>query len=168
LQQVPDAQFIMVGDGPLAFEVQQAIGDEQRIKVLGYRDDVPEILSILDVFALSSLFEGLGRALTEAMLMGIPVVVTAVDGMPELVTHTKTGLLSPPQNPAQLAENIIWMLEHPEGAYRMGQCARERVAPNFGVKQMVDKIEALYERLLVEKGRPKALSQLRHTRQSNA
>ncbi len=151
LQQKPDNQFIMVGDGPLAAEVRQAIGAEQRIKVFGYRDDVPEILSILDLFVLSSLWEGLGRALTEAMIVGVPVAATAVDGVPELVTHRETGLLSPPADPARLAENIIWMLEHPEEAQRMRQRARNRVVPTFSAERMVEQIEELYERLLVEK-----------------
>jgi glycosyltransferase involved in cell wall biosynthesis len=151
LQQQPNLQFIMVGDGPLASEVRQAIGDEQRIKVLGYRDDVPEILSILDLFVLSSLWEGLGRALTEAMIMGVPVTATAVDGVPELVTHRQTGLLSPPGDPLRLAENIIWLLEHPEEALRMRRSARNRVVPAFSADRMVEQIEALYERLLFEK-----------------
>jgi glycosyltransferase involved in cell wall biosynthesis len=152
LQQKPDVQFIMVGDGPLAPEVQQVIGDEQRIKLLGFRDDVPEILSILDLFVLSSLWEGLGRALTEAVLMSIPVAATAVDGVPELITHGKTGLLSPPGNPAQLAKNIVWLLDHPEEAQKIGQSARPWVVPTFSAERMVEQIEALYERLLVEKG----------------
>jgi glycosyltransferase involved in cell wall biosynthesis len=168
LQQKPDIQFIMVGDGPLAPEVRQAIGDEPRIKVLGYRDDVPEILSILDVFALSSLWEGLGRALTEAMIMGVPVAVTAVDGVPELVTHQETGLLSPLQDPIQLAKNVVWLLEHPKAAREIGQRAREHVVPNFGVKQMVDKIETLYERQLADKGYAKILPHLGRTSQINA
>jgi glycosyltransferase involved in cell wall biosynthesis len=152
LQQKPDVQFIMVGDGPLASQVRQAIGDEQRIKLFGYRDDVPEVLSILDLFVLSSLWEGLGRALTEAMIVGVPVVATAVDGVPELVTHQQTGLLSPPGVPARLAENILWMLDHPEETQRMSQCARIRVVPTFGAERMVEQIETLYERLLIEKG----------------
>ncbi len=152
LQQKPDVQFIMVGDGPLASEVHHAIGDDQRIRVLGYRDDVPEILSIFDLFVLSSLWEGLGRALTEAMIVGVPVAATAVDGVPELVTHQQTGLLSPPGDPPQLAENAIWLLDHPEEAQRMKRCARNRVVPAFSAERMVGQIEALYERLLVEKG----------------
>jgi glycosyltransferase involved in cell wall biosynthesis len=152
LQQKPDAQFIMVGDGPLASEVRQAIGDEQRIKVFGYRDDVPELLYILDSFVLSSLWEGLGRALTEAMIMEVPVAATAVDGVPELVTHQQTGLLSPPGEPARLAKNVMWLLDHPEEAQKMGQCAKKRVVPTFSAERMVEQIEALYERLLVEKG----------------
>jgi len=151
LQQKPDIQFIMVGDGPLASKVHEAIGNEPRIKVFGYRDDVPEILSILDLFVLSSLWEGLGRALTEAMIIGVPVAATAVDGVPELVTHQQTGLLSPPGEPARLAENIMWLLDYPEEAERMRQCARNRVVPTFGAERMVEQIEALYERLLVEK-----------------
>jgi glycosyltransferase involved in cell wall biosynthesis len=152
LQQRPDTQFILVGDGPLAEQVYQEIGDEPRIKVLGYRDDVPELYRILDVFALSSLWEGLGRALTEAMLSGVPVAATAVNGIPELVKHQETGLLSPPQQPTQLAENILWLLAHPQEARRISQRARDRVAPTFGAQQMIAQIEALYERLLATNG----------------
>lgn len=152
LQQKPNAQFIMIGDGPQAAEVRQAIANEPRIKLFGYRDDIPEILSILDVFALSSHWEGLGRALTEAMIMKVPVAATAVDGVPELVTHQKSGLLSPPGQPARLAENILWLLDNPEEVQKMKKCAIERVIPAFDANLMVEKIEELYERLLVEKG----------------
>ena len=151
LQQKPHVQFIMVGDGPLASEVHRAIGDEQRIKVLGYRDDVPEIMSVLDLFVLSSLWEGLGRALTEAMFAGVPVAATAVDGVPQLVTHLQTGLLSPPEHSAQLAKNIVWLLDHPLEAQRMTKNAKSRVVPSFGADRMVQQIEALYARLLDEK-----------------
>lgn len=151
LQQKPDVQFIMVGDGPLASEVHRAIGDEGRIKVFGYRNDVPEILSILDLFVLSSLWEGLGRALTEAMFVGVPVAATAVDGIPELITHQQTGLLSPPGEPVRLAENITWSLDHPDEVKIMKQNAMSRVVPTFSAERMVEHIEELYERLLAEK-----------------
>ncbi len=151
LQVKPEAQFLMVGDGPMAAEVHQAIGDEQRIKVLGYRDDVPEIYAILDIFVLSSLWEGLGRALTEALSVGVPVAATAVNGIPELVIHGETGLLSPPRDPAHIAQNILWLLDHPEEAKVMSRRAQERIVPVFGAKQMINQIDALYERLLVAK-----------------
>ena len=143
-----DVQFLMIGDGPLAGEVAAAIADEPRITAVGQRDDVPEILAVLDVFVLSSLWEGLGRALTEAMVLGIPVAVTAVNGMPELVTHGETGMLSPPSDPAALADNIVWLLDHPDEARRFGEQGRERVLPQFSAGQMVTRIDALYEMLL--------------------
>ncbi|MGH7493170.1 MAG: glycosyltransferase family 4 protein [bacterium] len=152
LRHRPEAQFILAGDGPLAPAVVEAIGAEKRIKMLGFQENVPEIFSILDVFALASLWEGLGRALTEAMSMGIPVAATSVNGVPELVVHGETGLLSPPQNPALLAENLTWLLDHPKVARQMAQSAQERVLPGFSVEQMNAQIDELYERLLMAKG----------------
>jgi glycosyltransferase involved in cell wall biosynthesis len=140
----------MVGDGPLEIEVRKAIGDEKRIKLLGYRDDVPELLTIIDVFALSSLWEGLGRALTEAMILGRPVAATAVNGVPELVNHGETGLLSPPGQPLMLAENILWLLKHPVEAQNMARLARDRTWSDFDAERMVERIEALYETLLAK------------------
>ncbi len=148
LERKPDVQFILVGDGPLTSVVRKAIGPELRIKMLGFQDNVPEILSILNVFALPSLWEGLGRALTEAMMMGVPVVATSVNGVPELIVHQETGLLSPPANPAKLAENIIWVLDHPQEAQRMSHSASERVVPDFSAERMLKQIDALYQRLL--------------------
>jgi len=147
----PGVQFVMVGDGPLAEEVRRAVGGERRIKVTGYRADVPEILSLMDVFVLPSLWEGLGRALTEAMIMARPVAATAVEGVPELVVHGETGLLSRPGRPADLAENVLWLLDHPGEAGEMGRRARERVVPAFSAELMVERIEELYERLLAGK-----------------
>jgi glycosyltransferase involved in cell wall biosynthesis len=154
LQDRPDAQFIMIGDGPLLAEVTAALADEPRIRLLGYRDDVPEILQILDVFALSSLWEGLGRALTEAMVAGAPVAATNVNGIPELVAHGRTGLLSPPADPAALAANIRWLLDNPEDARRMSEAARERVLTDFDSEKMIDQIAGLYERLCAQKLAP--------------
>lgn len=156
LQCKPHMQFVWVGDGPLAAAVQQAIGDERRIRVFGYRDDVPEILAVLDIFALSSLWEGLGRALTEAMIVGVPVAATAVDGVPELVKHHETGLLSAPGNPAQLANNLVWLLDHPLAAQTMKDRAQKQVVPAFGAERMVERIEGLYERLLDAKENARA------------
>lgn len=154
LQSKPHVQFIMVGDGPMAQEVEEAIGTEHRIKIMGFIENVTEIYAILDIFALSSLWEGLGRALTEAMIMAVPVAATNVGGIPELVIHKETGLLSNPGEPGELAENILWLLDHPEEAKKMSFCAKDRVIPAFSGKHMVEQIEALYERLLLEKKQP--------------
>ncbi|MCI0698398.1 glycosyltransferase family 4 protein [candidate division KSB1 bacterium] len=144
----PDVQFILAGDGPLEAAVSRAIGAETRIKMLGFRNDVPKLLSILDIFVLTSLWEGLGRALTEAMIVGVPVAATSVDGIPELVSHRSTGMLSPPGNPHAMAENILWLLDHPKEAQEMSRSARKRVVPAFSAERMVEETDALYQRLL--------------------
>lgn len=151
IQKKANVQFVIAGDGPLASEVKKAIVSEQRIRLLGFRSDIREVLGILDVFALSSLWEGMGRALTEAMSVGLPIAATSVGGVPELVEHGETGLLSPPKNPVELADNILWLLDHPAEALKMGKVARDRVVPAFGVERMVERIEDLYERLMLNK-----------------
>jgi hypothetical protein len=86
-----------------------------------------------------------------SMMMGIPVAATSVNGVPELVVHEETGMLSPPKNPEQLAANLAWLLDHPEAARQMGKNAQERALPLFGAEQMVAQIDELYERMLIMK-----------------
>ena len=149
LHKHPHAQFIICGEGPLLGEVKRAIGDESRIKMLGFRSDVPDILGTLDLLVVSSLWEGLGRSLTEAMIGGVPVAATAVDGIPELVTHRKTGLLSAPANPGELAGNIDWILSNRAAANAMSERAKTQVRRDFCAARMVDKIDELYRELLL-------------------
>ena len=153
LTRQPDVQFLIVGDGPLESATKRAIGAEPRIKMVGFYENIPEILALLDIFALSSLWEGLGRALTEAMTMGLPVAVTPVGGVPELVIHKETGLLSAPGDPEKLAENILWLLDHPQDAQILGKKAREKVLSDFSAEKMVERIENLYQGLLEKNGR---------------
>jgi glycosyltransferase involved in cell wall biosynthesis len=148
LRNHPDAQFIICGEGPLMEEVKKGIGAEPRIRILGFRDDVPDIMATLDLLVVSSLWEGLGRSLTEAMIMGVPIAATAVDGIPELVKHRETGLLSPPADPAQLAANIDWILSHRADAKAMAARAKAQVQRDFCATRMVSRIDGLYCELL--------------------
>lgn len=152
LKRHPNAQFLIVGDGPLELQTQNAIGSESRIKMIGFQENMPEILALIDIFALSSLWEGLGRALTEAMIMGLPAAATSVGGIPEIIIHQETGLLSPPGNPTKLADNIIWLLDNPQEAQIMGESARSKVLSNFSAEKMIERIENLYQKLLEENG----------------
>jgi glycosyltransferase involved in cell wall biosynthesis len=151
LQRVPEVQFVMVGDGPLRQKVEKLIGGDSRIKILGYRQDVPQILQTFDIFVLSSWWEGLGRALTEAMIVGLPVVATRVNGVPELVIDGETGLLAPPQCPHLLAEKIVCLLQNPDAAKQFGQNARQKVASRFNADLMIERISNLYQQLLEAK-----------------
>ncbi len=152
LRSRPDAQVVLAGDGPLADEVRAAAADEPGIRLIGHRSDVPDVLSAFDVFMQASLWEGLGRAATEAMVMRLPVAATAVDGVPELVEHGVTGLLSKPRDTSALAQNVLWLLNDPVEARRMGARGHSRVVPAFDVDHMVRSIERVYERVLATAG----------------
>lgn len=145
----PDACFVMVGEGPLA---AAAKAEAERlgvtIRFTGFRADAPRIASAFDVFVISSLYEGLGRALTEAVASGRPVVATAVNGVPDLIVPGATGLLASPGDPASLAAGVLWLLDHPVEAARMGEAGSRWVRWMFDPKLMCALIDQTYCRLL--------------------
>jgi glycosyltransferase involved in cell wall biosynthesis len=144
-----EARFIWVGQGELLVEAR---AEAQRLGVqvdfLGFSPDATKIAACFDVYVVSSLYEGLGRALTEAMASGRPVVATAVNGVVDLVQSGSTGLLAPPADPEALAKNVRWMLQHPTEARRMGEAARTRVRDLFQPEMMCALIEETYAQLL--------------------
>jgi glycosyltransferase involved in cell wall biosynthesis len=151
LQHHPDTLLLLVGDGELRQELEDQVSRldiTNKVRFLGSREDVPEILKIADIFALSSLWEGLGRAMTEAMLVGKPVVVPAIYGIPEIVHHHETGLLFEAKNVEQLADNLVYLLDHPDERDRLGQNAKNLTRKLFDGDAMVRQIEGVYEKLL--------------------
>ncbi len=153
-QSAPETWFVMVGDGPLRPQVETLVtelGLNDRLILTGLRRDIPELLATFDIFALSSLWEGLPRVLPQAMAAGLPVVATAVDGNAEAIEDGVNGLLVPPEQPGELAQAVIRLLHDPQMARRMGQAGRAR-ADEFDAWKMVDEIANLYENLLREKG----------------
>jgi glycosyltransferase involved in cell wall biosynthesis len=153
-QSVPEAWFVMVGDGPLRAEVEALAADlglTGRLVLTGLRRDVPELLAAFDLFALSSLWEGLPRVLPQAMATGLPIVATAIDGNAEAVTSGENGLLVPAGEPAALAQAIVELLCNPSQAAQMGRVGRTRTG-EFGARKMVEEIAELYTRLLAQKG----------------
>jgi glycosyltransferase involved in cell wall biosynthesis len=144
----PAAHVLVVGDGPLRAEVERAAAGEPRIHLLGFRNDVPDLLAASDVLAFSSRWEGLGRALTEAVLAAKPVVATAVNGVPDLVVDGATGHLVPPGRPDLLAERTLAVLGLPDRGTSLGAAGAARIAGRFDVSSMVAGIEALYREAL--------------------
>jgi glycosyltransferase involved in cell wall biosynthesis len=118
------------------------------VQLTGFRSDASRLAAGFDVFVISSLYEGLGRALTEALGSGRPVVATAVNGVPDLVTPGATGLLAPAAAPEELAECVRWMLDHPVEARRMGEQGRARVLTTFEPASMCRLLDRGYMRLL--------------------
>ncbi len=150
LDKVPDAWFIVVGDGPLREEVERltaALGISGRLILTGLRRDIPAMMAAFDVFCLTSLWEGLPRVIPQAMATGLPVVATAADGNAEAVVQGVTGLLVPPSDVQALAEAAITLLLDPKTAGRMGHAGRTRAA-EFDAGKMVDDIANLYRCLL--------------------
>jgi len=114
---------------------------------LGFREDVPQILASLDLFVLSSYLEGLGTSIMDAMASRLPVVATEVGGIPELVTHEKTGLLVPPKDPGALAEAILKLYRDRELAASYGEEGYKVVHEKYSSRAMAKKIIKEYEHI---------------------
>lgn len=151
LQHVPDAHFIISGDGPLR-EVLRAeteqLGVSARVHFTEWVSKVGPVLSVLNILVTPSLWEAFGIVNLEAMACGVPVVGSRVDGIPEVIRDGETGLLVPPADPAGLAQAIIDLLRDQERAHQMGECGREWVARQFSVSATIKSHEQLYQKLL--------------------
>jgi glycosyltransferase involved in cell wall biosynthesis len=142
---------VWIGDGPLSAEVEaqgRTLGLGSRLHMAGEREDVPALLPGLDVFVMTSLYEGLPCALVEAMQCGLPVVATAVNGVPEIVFHNVTGLLIPPARPQACAAALGYMLDHPDTARRLADAGRREVAGRFDASAASAALGGVYEAAL--------------------
>jgi glycosyltransferase involved in cell wall biosynthesis len=152
--QVPEAQFVLAGDGPLrtSLEAQaHSLGVEERVKFLGYRSDIADLLADCDVFVLPSLYEGLPLSILEAMSAGKPVIATHIGGTDEAVIAGETGLLVPPANPTALAVAIRAVLTDRPLAQRLASAGRARVEQEFSATKMVQQVIAVYDELLAKR-----------------
>lgn len=150
LDRRPDAHFVLVGYGPLDEEVRRRrreLGLEERVHLPGSQSDVRRFLSAMDVYLMSSDFEGLPVALLEAMAMRLPVVVTSVGGIPEAVDET-CGRLGPPGNCESLVAAVLELVDDPCLRAELGAAARDQVERRFGMERMVADIQAVYERAI--------------------
>ncbi len=125
----------------------------------GERSDVDALLPGLDLFLMTSLYEGLPCALIEAMRIGLPVVATAVNGVPEIVISGETGILVPPGRPADTARAVRYLLERPGEAGRMGLAGRGLVAGRFTAQGAATALASLYEDALSPRTAPWSLSE---------
>lgn len=153
VDRAPNAHFVAVGDidpvlGRPIFALVEELGLRERFHFLGFRKDVPEILSAMDIFVLASVSEGFPLVALEAMAAGKSVVMTRAGGQQELIEDGRNGLLVPAGDAAALAGAITDLLTNPERAAAMAQQAGMRVRTDFTTEKMVAGYEALYERLL--------------------
>jgi glycosyltransferase involved in cell wall biosynthesis len=117
---------------------------DDRVRLLGFRSDVPDVLAAADVYAMPSLYEGAPLGLMEAMFAGKAIAASAVGGIPELVTHDREALLTPPGHAAALAESLHSLLSDPERRALLGRAAQRRAQSQFTLERMTDEYERLY------------------------
>lgn len=151
LAKLPNIRFFIVGRGELMDELQaqaSALGLKRQLVFTGFRSDVGAFYNVADLCVMSSIEEGLGTAVLDAMACGIPVVATRAGGLPEIVRDGQTGRLVAPADPLALAEGIIDLLRHPELAEAMADQGRAAVGQCFSLQVMVDKNIEVYRKIL--------------------
>ncbi len=161
IKDFPDTEFVMVGS-PLESDrdsclhevlgLKSSLGLGERLKILGYRDDVPALMSIFDLFVLPSYREGMPRVLIEAMASSLPVVATNIRGCREEVVDGVTGILIEPGDIRALCSAMKTVLSKPELARDMGTRGRERVLELFDEKEVIAK-QIEYIKHLIEEAR---------------
>lgn len=147
---LPEVDLLMVGDGPLRGELESLAIDLRivdRVKFLGIRSDIPDIMGAADLFALTSLSEAASLTLLEAMAIALPVVVTAVGGNPEIVRHEREGLLVPRGDAEACAAAFRRIFAEPGLAERLGSAGRARAFDKYQLERTVESYYRLYKRL---------------------
>ncbi len=152
LEAQPTAIFVSAGQGPLEREIaalHRRLGVGDRFRLLGYRSDVLDVVAAFDVFTLASHHEGLPVAAMEAQVLGLPIVATAVGGLPEVVRNGREGRLVPPHRPDLLADALLEVLADPASRASMSAAART-ASERFDVARALADVERRYS----EVGRP--------------
>jgi len=156
IQRFKNVRFLIVGDGASRKELEEysaQLGLNKHVVFLGFRLDVPTLLSEISVSVLPTLSEGLSNSLLEAMAASVPVVATTVGGNSEVVQGGITGLLVPPRDAEALARAIGRLLEQPWLGIKFGLAGRDRVTERFALEQMTRATARLYEGLMERSGK---------------
>lgn len=151
VSRVPNLVTLIAGDGPERKELEGLaahLGLTGRVRFLGWRDDAVELLGALDVFCMSSRWEGCPMVLLEAMAMRCPVVATDIGGVREIVINEETGLLVAPGDPEALAEAVLRLLVTDATRERMAAAGRRRVEQHFSAENMLAAYTRLYRNLV--------------------
>lgn len=149
LRRVPDARFVIAGEGELRESLEQQVkhlGLEKHVFFTGFRTDVLSLIKAFDIFVMSSITEGLGTSLLDAMACGRPIVATTAGGIPEVVDKDVTGLLVPPRDHHAMADAIVKLLDDDQMRTRMGEAGIARANAMFSAERMVQETLSAYGR----------------------
>lgn len=148
LERAENTYFLLIGDGPLRPQIEkeaEALGIMNRVRFLGKRSDVWELLNQIDLFVLSTHFEGCSNVIMEAMAAEKPVIATLAGGNAELVTDSVTGYLIPIGDDAAMAEKILTLINNPDLAIQMAKAGRNKIASEFTIARTAKETLTLYE-----------------------
>jgi glycosyltransferase involved in cell wall biosynthesis len=150
IQRLPDARFVILGEGELRDHLEKQIHEhhlEKHVLLPGFRTDVLGCIKGFDLFAMSSVTEGLGTSLLDAMACARPIVATRAGGIPEIVEDEVNGLLVPVRDHRALAAAIVRALNDPALRRRMGEAGLARANERFTVERMVSETASVYARI---------------------
>ena len=150
VRELPDARFVILGEGELREQLERQVRDyhlEKHVVLPGFRTDVLGCIKGFDLFAMSSVTEGLGTSLLDAMACSRAIVATRAGGIPEIVDDGRTGVLVEPRDHAAMAREIVRLLRDDDLRRRMGEAGLARVSERFTVERMVAETAAVYERV---------------------
>jgi glycosyltransferase involved in cell wall biosynthesis len=151
LDKFSNAHYVIVGDGeyrkPLE-ELARTLGVADRVRFLGYKENIPELLSTSNLFVFPTLNDALPTVLLEAMATGLPIVASEIGGVPEILVHEKNGLLVPPANVSCLIDACDRLLSDRKLASRLSEAGREVIIQRFNIHQQVDTLKGLYFQLV--------------------
>jgi glycosyltransferase involved in cell wall biosynthesis len=157
LNRYPEAKIVFIGDGPQKNVLQRLATSLQlrdNVVFTGFRNDIQQILSSLDLLVVPSVLEGFPMITLEGMAMAKPIIASSLPGILEQIENGKTGIVVPPKNPAALGNGIIDLLLHKDEAQRLGRNARKIVVEKFSVEKMLFKTDQAYQRLFSGKNCP--------------
>jgi glycosyltransferase involved in cell wall biosynthesis len=159
-QHVPDARFLIVGDGVLRDSLRElatTLGVDDVVEFLGHREDVPALLAASDIFAFPSRTEAFPNGLIEGMAAGLPAIASGVGGMLELIAHRENGLLVPPGDEHALASGLIELMLRDSLANELAAAARGTIQTRYSFERMVESFTDLYVSELAARA-PQALA----------
>ena len=149
LKKIPNARFVIVGDGPGFKEIKSKVnlaGIDNKVDLLGHREDIPEIMAALDVQVLASFAgEGTPQVIPQAFAMKTPVVATKIASIPDLLGQGERGVLIEPKNALSLAEGVLKIMRSSEIANHLVENARSFCLKELTVDKMMDSTIAIYE-----------------------
>lgn len=147
-REFPDVYLVIAGDGPVRASVERQCKEmriDHRVRLLGMRDDLDRLIPAFDIFALTSLTEGISVTLLQAMAHRVPVVVSAVGGNTEVVQNRENGLVVPSEDSGAMADALRELLSSEKLCHELGRKAEERVRKYFSFDAMLDRYTELYE-----------------------